>query len=248
MTDKAASTAAVIVIGNEILSGRTQDINLGYLGKRFDELGIQLIEARVVRDVPKEIIHAVNHLRKNCDYVFTTGGIGPTHDDITTDCIAEAFGVAVERNPDAEKCLFDRYGKEINEASMRMANIPAGASLVENPVSGAPGYRLENVYVFAGVPKIMQGMFESVAPELVGGDPMLTKTISLHMKESEIATGLSKLQDEFPNISIGSYPFYKNKRFGVSIVSRGTDEDQLGMLDQKLRDLISELGSDLLEN
>ena len=241
------TTAAVIVIGNEILSGRTQDINLGYLGKRFDELGIQLIEARVVRDVPKEIIHAVNHLRKNCDYVFTTGGIGPTHDDITTDCIAEAFGVEVERNQAAVKCLTDKYGKEINDASMRMANIPIGATLVENPVSGAPGYQLENVYVFAGVPNIMQAMFEGVAPELVGGDPVLTRTLSVHLKESQIATGLSKLQEEYPDISIGSYPFYRNRRFGTSVVSRGTDEDQLQILDQKLRDLMSELGSEPID-
>ncbi len=237
------TTAAVIVIGNEILSGRTQDINLGYLGKRFDELGIQLIEARVVRDVPKEIIHAVNHLRENCDYVFTTGGIGPTHDDITTDCIAEAFGVEVERNPAAVKCLTDWYGEEkVNDARLRMANIPTGATLVDNPVSGAPGYRLENVYVFAGVPKIMQAMFEGIASELVGGDPMLTRTISAHMQESQIAPGLGKLQEEYPNISIGSYPFYRNKRFGVSVVSRGTDEKELEILDQKLRKLIIDLG------
>jgi len=241
------TTAAVIIIGNEILSGRTQDINLPYLGKRFDELGVQLIEARVVRDVPEEIIHAVNHLRENYDYVFTTGGIGPTHDDITTACIAEAFGVEVERNPAAVKCLIDKYGKDINEASIRMADIPVSATLVENPASGAPGFRLENVYVFAGVPKIMQAMFEGITSELVGGDPILTKTISLHLKESQIAPGLGKLQKEFPDISIGSYPFYRNKRFGLSVVTRGTDQKELEKLNQKLMALISDLDAEILE-
>lgn len=248
ITKKTTSTAAVIVIGNEILSGRTQDINLSYLGKRFDELGIHLIEARVVRDIPKEIIHAVNYLRENCKYVFTTGGIGPTHDDITTECIAGAFEVEVERNPDAEKYLTDWYGEgKVNDARMKMANIPVGATLVENPVSGAPGYRMENVYVFAGVPKIMQAMFETIAPELIGGEPMLTQTISAHMQESKIAPGLDQLQNEYPEISIGSYPFYRNKRFGVSIVSRGTDQKELDILDQKLRDLMIKLGSKPLE-
>ena len=242
------TTAAVIVIGNEILSGRTQDINLPYLGKRFDELGIELIEARVVRDVPKEIIHAVNHLRKNCDYVFTTGGIGPTHDDITTDCIAEAFGVEVERNQQALKCLTDWYGKDkVNDARLKMANIPVGATLIDNPVSGAPGYRIQNVYVFAGVPRIMQAMFEGIASELTGGDPVITKTISAHMQESQIAPALEQLQDEFPDINIGSYPFYRNKRFGVSVVCRGTDEKELQRLDQKLKTLISDLGVELLK-
>lgn len=242
------TTAAVIIIGNEILSGRTQDINLSYLGKRFDELGIHLIEARVVRDVPDEIIHAVNHLRGHCQYVFTTGGIGPTHDDITTECVAQAFGVAVERNPSAVKYLSDWYGEDkVNDARLKMANIPAGATLVDNPVSGAPGYRLENVYVFAGVPKIMQAMFEGIAHELIGGDPVLTRTINAHLQESQIAPGLGKLQEDYPGISIGSYPFYRNKRFGVSVVSRGTDEKELEILDQKLRDLVSELGSKLIK-
>lgn len=236
-------TAAVIVIGNEILSGRTKDINLPYLGQRFDELGIQLIEARVVRDVPEEIIQAVNQLRKMCGYVFTTGGIGPTHDDITTECIAEAFGVAVERNTEAVKRLNDHYGEaSATDARMKMANIPAGATLVDNPVSIAPGYRMDNVYVFAGVPDIMQAMFEGIASELIGGDPMLTKTISAHMKESQIAAALEVLQNKYPSISIGSYPFYKDQRYGVNVVSRGTDEKVLKELEKKLTDMIEKLG------
>ncbi len=240
-------TAAVIVIGNEILSGRTQDINLPYLGKRFDELGIELVEARVVRDVPEEIIHAVNHLRESCEYVFTTGGIGPTHDDITTECIAQAFGVEVERNPEAVKCLNDKYGdKNVTDARMKMANIPVGATLVDNPVSAAPGYRMENVYVFAGVPQIMQAMFEGISSELIGGDPMLTKTISAHMQESQIATTLTQLQNEHPTISIGSYPFYKNECYGVSVVSRGTDKNELNALDKKLQNMITALGATII--
>ncbi len=242
-TANRANTAAVIIIGNEILSGRTQDINLSYLGKRFDQLGISLVEARIVRDVPEEIIDAVNHLRNEYEYVFTTGGIGPTHDDITTDCIAQAFGVNIEINPEAVKYV--AHGDkpdQISDARMKMAKIPVGATLVDNPVSGAPGYRLENVYVFAGVPNIMQAMFEGMAHELVGGDPVLTKTVSTHMRESQIAEGLEKLQNEYPDINIGSYPFYKEQRFGVNIVTRGTDQKELETLDQKLRDLIIKLG------
>ncbi|MFK8067824.1 MAG: competence/damage-inducible protein A [Gammaproteobacteria bacterium] len=238
----SANTAAVIIIGNEILSGRTQDINLSYMGKRFDQLGINLVEARIVRDVPEEIIEAVNHLRNVSKYVFTTGGIGPTHDDITTYCIAQAFGVDVELNPDAVKCVANGDKPEqVSDARMKMARIPVGATLVDNPVSGAPGYRLENVYVFAGVPNIMQAMFEGVAHELIGGDPVITKTVSAHMRESQIAEGLDQLQNEYPDISIGSYPFYKEQRFGVNVVTRGTDENELEELDQKLRDLIAEL-------
>lgn len=242
------TTAAVIIIGNEILSGRTQDINLAYLGKRFDELGLALIEARIVRDMPDEIIHAVNHLRGQCQYVFTTGGIGPTHDDITTDCVAAAFEVEVERNPAAEKCLIDWYGHDkINDARLKMANIPAGAALIDNPVSGAPGYRIDNVYVFAGVPKIMQAMFEGIAHELIGGEPVLTRTVSAHLQESQIAPRLMILQNDYPDISIGSYPFYRNRRFGVSVVSRGTDEQALQRLNQKIRMLVTDLGGTPLE-
>ncbi len=241
------STAAIMLIGNEILSGRTKDQNLPYLGQRFDELGISLIEVRIVRDEPAEIIATVNTLRPLYDYIFTTGGIGPTHDDITTACIADAFGLQVERNAVAEKTLLDWYGEgDVNDARMKMADIPIGAELIDNPVSGAPGFRLENVYVLAGVPPIMQGMFEGIAASLSGGDPVHTRSISAHMRESQIAKTLGAFQDDYPAISIGSYPFQRQGKYGVNIVCRGTSEDQLTELESKIRDWIDQEGYELI--
>ncbi len=241
-------TAALVVIGNEILSGRTQDTNLKYLGGRLNELGIRLVEARVVRDEEDAIVGAVNALRAACDYVFTTGGIGPTHDDITARCIAKAFGRPLVRNPEAVRRLEAAYAEgELNEARLSMADMPEGAELIDNPVSGAPGFRIGNVFVMAGVPSIMRAMFEGVKHRLTGGAPVLSRTVSAHLAEGQLAGGLAGLQERFPGVEVGSYPFFRQGRFGVSIVLRGTEADALDRATEALRDLIRELGGEPIE-
>ena len=241
-------TAAMIVIGNEILSGRTQDKNLAYIATRLNELGVQLKEARVVSDDQDAIVAAVNETRARFDYVFTSGGIGPTHDDITADAIAAAFRVGIDRNPEAVAILEAHYEPGmLNEARMRMTRIPFGASLVDNPVSKAPGFRLENVYVFAGVPSIMQAMFEGIRHELVGGTPTRSVTIASFLPEGILAEPLGTLQQRYPDIEIGSYPFYRTSRFGTSIVLRGTDEAALTGAADGLRRIIRDLGQEPIE-
>jgi molybdenum cofactor synthesis domain-containing protein len=241
-------TAAVVVIGNEILSGRTQDANLAYLGQQLNAIGVRLREARVVADVEADIVAAVNQLRTRYDYVFTTGGIGPTHDDITSECIARAFGVALIRHPEAERRLRAYYEPDkINEARLRMANTPEGATLVDNPVSVAPGYRIGNVFVLAGVPAIMRAMFDSIKGHLVGGAPVRSITVPAYLAEGTIAKGLGELQARFPALEIGSYPFFQRGRFGTSLVLRGTDEGQLDLAAAELRALIRALGTEPLD-
>ena len=218
------TTAAVVVIGNEILSGRTQDANLPYLGRRLAELGVTLAEARIIPDIQSVIVSTVNACRAAHDTVFITGGIGPTHDDITTHSIARAFGVTVQRHTEAVARLQAAYAStQINDARLKMAEIPAGAVLLDNPISGAPGYRIENVYVLAGVPRIMQAMFESFCHQLEGGAPILSRTLSTPLRESQIAADLERIQARYKDTDIGSYPFYRLGRFGVEVVVRGTD-------------------------
>ncbi|MDW8444749.1 MAG: molybdopterin-binding protein [Acetobacteraceae bacterium] len=221
-------TAAVIVIGDEVLSGRTHDSNLPYLARRLGELGIRLTEARVVPDAKEAIVRAVNELRARNAYVFTTGGIGPTHDDITAESIAAAFGVPCERNEEAWRILADDYAKrgvEFNEARQRMAMVPRGAELVRCEAVAAPGFRIGNVFVFAGVPRIMQSMFEAVAPTLAGGAPTVSRTVhAIGALEGQIAKRLGGIQADHPEVAIGSYPFYREPGGGVAIVARGTDQ------------------------
>jgi molybdenum cofactor synthesis domain-containing protein len=241
-------TAAVLIIGNEILSGRTQDVNLNWLAKELTDLGIRLREARVVADVESEIVAAVNELRSRYDYVFTTGGIGPTHDDITSASIAKAFGVPWMRHPDAVKILEAQYEPgQLNEARLRMATMPEGAELVDNPVSGAPGYRIGNVFVLAGVPSIMRAMFDSARGRLRGGPPVLSHTVSTYLGEGTIAKPLGELQDRFGELDIGSYPFFRSGRFGTSLVIRGTDRAQIDKAAADLRDAIRALGDTPIE-
>ena len=237
-------TAAVIIIGNEILSGRTRDLNLPFLGKRLAELGIQLLEARVIPDLEQKIIATVQEFSKVFDYVFTTGGIGPTHDDITTASVAAAFEVEVLRNPEAVRMLEQYYDDKhaVNNARLKMADIPAGAKLIMNPVSAAPGFQLHNVFVLPGVPLIMQAMFEGIVDQLAGGDPILTESITTNLRESTIAEGLGRIQDLFTGVSIGSYPFFRGGRLGVNVVLRSTDMDLLQQACEKVSDLVSELG------
>ena len=236
-------TAGVVIIGNEILSGRTRDANLGFLGERLNEIGVRLMEGRVVADLEPAIVEAVNQLRHRYDYVFTTGGIGPTHDDITVDCIAAAFGLPVVVHPEARRLLEAFYGAEINEARLRMARAPEGAALIENPVSVAPGLRIGNVYVLAGIPQIMQAQFDSLRHELAGGRPMLSRSLPVAIPESVVAPGLAALQERFPQVEMGSYPFQRGGRFGTSLVLRSTDEALLARAEAELQDILRGLGA-----
>ena len=217
---QANINAAFIIIGDEILSGRTQDVNLNFLAKNLAEIGINLREVRVVPDIEEEIISAVNLLRKKFSYVFTSGGIGPTHDDITTESVAKAFGDIYQKNQEAAEILLKYYGEgNVNEARMKMAFLPKSASLLDNPVSSAPGFRIENVFVMAGVPKIFQAMFAAAKKELVGGKITKMLEIRTFLTESKIAKDFADLQKKYVQISMGSYPF----EGGTSLVFRGSD-------------------------
>ena len=235
--------AALIIIGNEILSGRTKDKNLAYLAEWLNEIGIQLYEVRVIRDDEDEIIDCVNLLRKKFDYVFTTGGIGPTHDDITTESIAKAFDVELETNPDALKILQGYYKKgDLNEARLKMTLLPIGAELVENPVTKAPGFKMDNVFVMAGIPSIMQGMLEGARVFLETGTKMSSKSIDVFMPESFVATELSQIQDNYLNVEIGSYPFNKDGKFGTSLVMRSADLEALDRCEIEVAEMVKKLG------
>jgi len=224
-------TAAVLVIGDEILSGRTKDKNIGYIAEYLTAIGIDLSEVRVVADDEPAIVEAVNVLRTRYDYVFTTGGIGPTHDDITAECVAKAFGVAINHDPRAVKILTERLaqtGSEMNEARMRMTRIPEGAELVHNKVSAAPGFWLGNVIVMAGVPSIMQVMLDEVAPKLKTGVRMLFDTVRADAREGDIGTPLGAIAKAHPEVSIGSYPFFDETRGpNTNVVLRARDQAKL---------------------
>jgi len=241
-------TAAVLIIGNEILSGRTKDVNLGYIAEELTKLGVRLREARVVADVEEEIVAAVNDCRARYDYVFTTGGIGPTHDDITSGSVAKAFGVPLILDPRARALLERNYPPGgLNEARLRMAHIPEGAQLIENPVSAAPGFRMDNVFVMAGVPSIMRAMFDGFKHSLAGGKPMLSRTVSGFLGEGVIAQGLGALQQRYADLEIGSYPFFRLGRYGASFVLRGTDHTRIDAAADQLYALIRELGAEPIE-
>jgi len=231
-------TAALIVIGDEILSGRTEDRNISQVARWLNEQGIRLTEVRVVPDEEKAIVIAVNSLRTLYDYVFTTGGIGPTHDDITVDSIAAAFGVPVVIHPEARHVLEDYYKDRsggLTEARLRMARAPAGAELIPNPSSGAPGVRMGNVYILAGVPNIAKAMLAALDGQLQGGRPMVSATIRAHAAESDVAELLREVQDEHPRVSIGSYPFYRDGKFGADFVIRSEDEELVDKCAKALR-------------
>lgn len=219
-------TAAMLVIGDEILSGRTRDANMHHLAGELTAAGIDLKEVRVVSDDAPAIVAAVRALSDGFDHVFTSGGIGPTHDDITADCVAEAFGDQIGVRADAAKLLGDHYaatGRAFNEARQRMARIPDSATLIDNPVSIAPGFAIRNVHVMAGVPSVFQAMVASVLPGLTGGAPLLSQTLRIHRGEGDIAGPLRDLAAAFPDLSLGSYPFQKDGAYGADIIIRGTD-------------------------
>ncbi len=223
-------TAAMLVIGDEILSGRTRDANMHYLAGQLTEKGISLKEVRVVSDDADAIVDAVRALSARYDHVFTSGGIGPTHDDITADCIARAFDDHIDVRDDARALLaafYEQTGRELNEARLRMARIPDRATLIDNPVSIAPGFTIENVHVMAGVPSVFQAMVASVLPTLTGGAPLISETVRLLRGEGDVASPLAKIAAEFPELQIGSYPFQQDGRYGTNIVLRGTDQAAL---------------------
>ncbi len=240
-------TACVLIIGNEILSGRTADVNLVHIAGRLTESGIKLAEARVIPDIEDEIVAAVNACRARYDYVFTTGGIGPTHDDITAECIAKAFGVDLVQNPQALAILEEQYRErniELNDARKRMANTPAGSELVHNKISGAPGFRTGNVFVLAGVPQIMQTMLEAALETISGGTPTRSRTVVAYLSEGALAGPLKALQADYADIDMGSYPFYRVGRFGSNLVLRGADTTRLEEAVDRLMTVIDDLGGE----
>ena len=252
MTNEKTWTAALCVIGDEILSGRTQDKNIAQLATWLNDQGIELAEVRVVPDVEERIAEAVNALRARYDYCFTTGGIGPTHDDITVDSIAAAFGVGVVVHPEAKRMLEDYYrnradGLQLTEARLRMARVPDGAELIANPSSGAPGVRMGNVYILAGVPWIASAMMEALTGTLEGGVPVTSVTVGARAPESDVADLLKKTQDAHPGVTIGSYPFFKDGRYGSNFVIRSRDAELAGRCSEVLADALREAGFEPVE-
>lgn len=227
MSLSANPTAAIIVIGDEILSGRTKDKNIGWIAEQLNQIGIQLVEARIIADDRQVIIDTVRHMSARYDLVFTSGGIGPTHDDITTEAVAAAFDVKVIRHPEAERCLIAHYRNtdlEFNAARQKMADIPETASLIDNPLSAAPGFILGNVHVLPGVPSILQAMFEGLVSRLPGGVQMTRITVQCQTGEGNIATILADVQARFDGVSVGSYPWFKPGQLGTAVVVSGLDK------------------------
>jgi molybdenum cofactor synthesis domain-containing protein len=238
------STAAMLVIGDEILSGRTQDSNSNYIARQLTSLGIDLREVRVVGDIEAEIVAALNALRGRYDFVFTTGGIGPTHDDITADAVAKAFGVGIGYHPEAYAALEARYEKgQFNDARKRMARIPDGASLIKNSASVAPGFQIENVFVMAGVPMVMRAMMEEVVTRLPRGVTVKSITVSAELPEGAIAAGLADIQKAYPETAIGSYPWYRDGKFGSQLVARSRDGEAVEAAAGAIEAMIMALGA-----
>jgi molybdenum cofactor synthesis domain-containing protein len=250
--DDTVITAAIAVIGNEILSGSVQDENIAYIAKGLNEIGIRLQEVRVVPDIHQEIADAVNALRHRYNYVFTTGGIGPTHDDITAEAMGVAFDRPVDYHPEAYARLdafYKERGQEFTEGRKRMTLAPEGAELVNNQAMIAPGLKIENVFVLAGVPRIAHAMFEAAKPYLKRGSVVQSRGISTHLMEGDMAERLSDIQDEFPASDIGSYPFYNTPRgSGVKLIIRATDTDMIESIGTEIRTMIANLGGEIIED
>ncbi len=236
--------ACLVVIGNEVLSGRTRDANIHFLAGRLGEIGLPLREVRIIPDVAATIIGTINEVRARYDVVFTTGGIGPTHDDITAECVAAAFGVPWEPHAEAFARMAARYAPgEFNAARQRMATMPRGARLIENPVSFAPGFSIGNVHVMAGVPRIMQGMFENLAPSLPRGRPVISRAVhATGLLEGTVAAGLSEIQARYPALDLGSYPYERAGGNGVAIVAKGTDAAAAEAAIAEIAALIARIG------
>ncbi len=246
MSGPANVTAAVLVIGDEILSGRTKDRNIGYIAEHLARLGVDVREARVVPDVEDEIVAALDQLRKRYDYVVTTGGIGPTHDDITADAVARAFGVSIGEDPRAMAIMMERYlPDDLTPARRRMARIPAGADLIDNPISKAPGFRIGNVFVLAGVPLVMQAMLDFAVKSMKTGVVMLVETVEAGpVPEGRYGDALGAIATAHPAVSIGSYPSFKDGRFNNQIVLRGKDEDEVAEARKAVEAMLASFRSD----
>jgi molybdenum cofactor synthesis domain-containing protein len=243
MASQERVTAAVLIIGDEILSGRTQDTNLNAIARYLGVHGVDVAEARVVGDVEDEIVATVNHLRERYDYLFTTGGIGPTHDDITADCVAKAFGVALYEHPEIIAMMEARWKGELNAARRRMARVPEGGVLVKNPVQGPPGFQIGNVFVLAGVPVIMRGMLEDVGHRLKGGAVVISRTVRVDGSgEGVIAAPLEAVAKAHTNLSLGSYPFFSNEGYGSNLVVRGRDAAEVDATVTELEAALREAG------
>ena len=248
MSKNTKVNAAILIIGNEILSGRTQDTNTSTLAVWLNSNGVQVNEVRVIPDKKKIIIETLNVLRKNNDYVFTTGGIGPTHDDITAESVSEAFGLKYEIHADAFKILESYYKQgEFNEGRQKMAWMPHNAKLILNPTSGAPGFSIENVFCLPGVPSILKSMLGSLKNKIVGGEPVLSHTISLKTVESEIANSLTKVQDQNSDVEIGSYPFFHAGKLGVSIVLRSENQSRIDNCISQVLEFVREKNIEIVD-
>jgi molybdenum cofactor synthesis domain-containing protein len=247
MADRTVS-ACVLIIGNEILSGRTQDTNLKHIAEQLNERGIRVTEARVIPDVESVIVAAVRDARARFDYVFTTGGIGPTHDDITAESIARAFNRPLVEHPGIAARLNRRQAApDVMAARLRMARVPEGATLIGNPTGGPEGFCIENVYVMAGIPRVMQGMLSTVLDTLEGGEPMLSQSITVYLGESQIAGPLGDIQQQHPDVDLGSYPFVRDGRYGTTLVMRGTDASAIARVRVKLVAAIEAAGGEMHE-
>ena len=241
MKKKVQVRAAVIIIGNEILSGRTQDANTSALALWLNSLGVKIQEARIIPDIEEVIVKTINKVRKKYKYVFTTGGIGPTHDDITARSISKAFNIKYEIHPQAFEILESYYKPgEFNKGRQQMAWMPSNARLILNPTSGAPGFAIENVFCLPGVPSILKSMLGGLKNEIVGGNPILSKTINLSTVESEIAESLTKVQENNKDLDIGSYPFFKAGRVGVSIVIRSEDQSKIDICNSQIIEYVKQ--------
>ena len=247
MTNKKEIIAGIIIIGNEVLSGRTQDINTSSIATWLNSLGIEVKEVRVIPDVEEIIIDTVNKLRKKFNYVFTTGGIGPTHDDITAESISNAFNLEYGFHKEAFSILENYYKPgEFTEGRQKMAKMPTVAKLITNPSSGAPGFYVENVFCLPGVPSILKSMLGGLNNILVGGDPVISKTLNLRTVESEIAKSLSNVQNQNNDVEIGSYPFFRAGKLGVSIVLRSTDQKKIDHCNDQILEFVKEKDIEIL--
>jgi len=248
MNKNTKVNAAILIIGNEILSGRTQDTNTSTLATWLNSIGVTVGEVRVIPDIEKTIIDTVNLLRNNYDYVFTTGGIGPTHDDITAESISKAFGLKYEIHQEAFKILEAYYKKgEFNEGRQKMVWMPQNANLILNPTSGAPGFNVENVFCLPGVPSILKSMLGGLKNRIVGGEPILSKTISLRTVESEIAKSLTEVQENNQDVEIGSYPFFQAGKLGVSIVIRSEDQSKIDSCNSQILRFVNEKNIEIVD-
>ena len=237
------TTACVLVIGNEILSGRTQDTNLNHIARQLNEWGIRVREARVIPDVEEIIVAAVREASRRFNYVFTTGGIGPTHDDITADCIANAFDVGLVEHPEIAARIRRREAPpDVMASRLRMARVPDGARLIENSTGGPQGFAIGNVYVMAGIPTVMQSMLSTLEGQLDGGAPVRSRSVTAFLGESQIAGPLGQIQARYPDIDLGSYPFSHDGQYGTSLVMRGTDADDLDAMLEDVKSIIVEAG------